>query len=456
MKKTHFIGIGGIGMSALAKVLLEKKMEVSGSDIVLSSISEELGSLGAKVHIGHDEKNIPEGATVIYSTGIAKDNPEFLFAIKNHLEVMHRSDLLVSLMEGKKSIAIAGTHGKTTTTSLIASIFTECGLSPSYAVGGYIKQYGTNGHYGKGDYFIAEADESDGTFVKYKPYGAIITNIGHDHMDYFATCERLKEAFLKFLFKVQSHKHLFWCYDNDYLRELNPHGICYGFSQGSTLLGSNFKQNGWHLSLDINYKGQRYKDITAPLVGFHNALNVLGAFGLALESGLSEDMIRKALLSFKGVKRRADVIAEKDGLLFIDDYAHHPTEIEATLRGLKSVLQEKRLVAVYQPHRFSRVKECLGLFGTVFNEADELIVTDIYPAGELPIEGINGMEIVKEIKGASPVPCIFVPQDELKAYLNGFIKKGDAVVFIGAGDISSFGRTFAASISFGKEAFVHT
>lgn len=447
MNKYHFIGIGGIGMSALAKILLERRGEVSGSDSAPSPIIDELRSLGAKVHIGHDEKHIPKDASIVYSTGISKENPEFQFAIKNHLPVMHRSDLLVTLMEKKKAIAIAGTHGKTTTTSLVATVFTECGLSPTYAVGGYIKQYGTNGQNGTGEYFIAEADESDGTFLKYKPFGAIVTNIGQDHMDYFGTKERLKEAFSKFFFRVHSHEHLFWCNDNKYLRELNPHGISYGFSDDAEVKGSNFKQEGWQLSLDIHYKGKAYKRVTAPLVGFHNALNVLGVFGFAIECGLEEEKIRKALLSFQGVKRRGDIIAEKEGMIFIDDYAHHPTEIAATLHGLKSVLQEKRLVAVYQPHRFSRVKECLGHFNGVFDNADELIVTDIYSAGEVPIEGLSSQNIVEEIVDESSVSCAFVPHHNLGSYLNGFIKNGDAVVFIGAGDISSFGRKYAAGFT---------
>lgn len=444
MKSTHFIGIGGIGMSALAKILLMQKIPVSGSDIASSYVTEELKSLGAKVYIGHEAKNVPQDAIVVYSTDIAKDNPEFLFAIKNHLEVMHRSDFLQKMMKGKKTIAIAGTHGKTTTTSLMATVFTECGMHPTFAVGGFVKNYRTNATWGKGEYFIAEADESDGTFLKYTPFGAIVTNIGMDHMNYFGTKERLTDAFLKFLFKVQSHEHLFFCKDNKYLNEICHHGVGYGFAEDSALKGSNFSQEGWRLFLDIRFQGKLYKKVEAPLVGFHNALNVLAVFGYAIASGIREEAVRAALLKFEGVKRRSDVIAEKEGVVFVDDYAHHPTEIASTLNGLKAVFQNKRLVAVYQPHRFSRVKDCKGSFGKIFDDADELIVTDIYSAGEAPIRDVSAMNIVGEVLEESDVPTVFVQQEKLHDYLNRFLKKGDAVVFMGAGDISSFGRQFAA------------
>lgn len=440
-------------MSALAKILLEENEMVSGSDLISSLITEELKKRGAKIYIGHDPKNVPEEASIIYSTEIpVKDNPEFQHGIKHHLPVMHRSDLLAELMKKKKSIAIAGTHGKTTTTSLAAAVFTECGLSPTYAVGGTIKQYGTNARSGSGEYFIAEADESDGTFLKYNPHGAIITNIGQDHMDYFGTKERLKDAFSKFFFKVQSHDHLFWCKDNKYLRELNPHGISYGFSEDAALRGSNFCQDGWNLSLDIHYKAKTHKNVFIPLVGFHNALNALSVFGLGLECGIDEQQLRKAFLAFKGVKRRADVIAEKEGVLFIDDYAHHPTEISSTLYGLRSILEEKRLVVVYQPHRYTRVKGCLGHFGKVFDHADEVIITDIYSSGETPIKGIDSQCIIDEVLTESEIRPLFVAQSQLESRLNNFLKSGDAVIFMGAGDISLFGRKYAGAFSLGKEA----
>lgn len=445
MKNTHFIGIGGIGMSALAKILLMQKHPVSGSDIASSYVTDHLKALGAKVHIGHDEKNIPHDSIIVYSTGISKDNPEFLHAIKNHMEVMHRSDLLAKMMKSKKGIAIAGTHGKTTTTSLMAAVFKESGMAPAFAVGGFIKQYGTNAMWGEGEYFIAEADESDGTFLKYTPYGAVVTNIGLDHMDYFGSKERLKDAFVKFLFKVQSHEHLFWCNDNKYLKELCTHGIGYGFSEDSILKGSNFRQEGWKLSLDIRFQGKLYKRVEAPLVGFHNALNVLAVFGYAVSSGIREETIREALLKFEGVKRRSDVIGESEGITFVDDYAHHPTEISSTLHGLREVFRNKRLVAVYQPHRYSRVKDCKGSFGKIFEDADELIVTDIYSAGETPIQGLDGRSIVEEVLDESRVSAVFVSKERLQEYLNRFLKKGDAVVFMGAGDISSFGRSYAAT-----------
>lgn len=444
MKSTHFIGIGGIGMSALAKILLMQKIPVSGSDIASSYVTEELKSLGAKVHIGHDARNVPQDAIVVYSTDITKDNPEFLFAIKNHMEVMHRSDLLQKMMKGKKTIAIAGTHGKTTTTSLMATVFTECGMHPTFAVGGVVKNYGTNALWGPGEHFIAEADESDGTFLKYTPFGAIVTNIGMDHMNYFGTKERLKEAFLKFLFKVQSHEHLFFCKDNKYLNEICHHGVGYGFSEDSALRGSNFRQEGWKLSLDIRFQGRLYNKVEAPLIGFHNALNVLSVFGYAVASGIREETVRAALLKFEGVKRRSDVIAKKEGIVFVDDYAHHPTEIASTLSGLKAVFQGNRFVIVYQPHRYSRVKDCKGSFGKIFDDADELIVTDIYSAGETPVQGVEAMNIVEEVLDESDVSTAFIPKEKLHEHLKRFLKKGDAVVFMGAGDISSFGRQFTA------------
>jgi UDP-N-acetylmuramate--alanine ligase len=436
VERCHFIGIGGIGMSGLARILLKKNVQVSGSDLSLSYITEGLIKEGAKVFVGHSSANITPEMTVVYSSDIKKDNPEYLQALNLKCTLLHRSDLLMQLMNNYKTLAIAGTHGKTTTTALLTWVLMEGQFDPSFAIGGVLPHLKTNAGHGKGEYFIAEADESDGTFLKYHPWGAIVTNIDTDHMDYYKTESNLTAAFNDFLRKIASPSHLFWCGDDQRLKALNPPGVAYGFQKHCRLHISHFHQEGWKIFFDITFQEKTYSKIELPLLGRHNALNAAAIFGLALSIGLSEDAIRQAFKSFKGIMRRCEIKVEFQGVTVIDDYAHHPTEISATLRGISEAVKEKRVLAIFQPHRFSRTKECLGTYGKIFDDADELFVTDIFGAGETPIAGLSSSQIVAELQANSKIPCRYVAREDLAKVISGYLRPHDVVVTLGAGDIT--------------------
>jgi len=437
----HFIGIGGIGMSALARICLEKNIKVTGSDIAPSETTKNLSVKGAHVFIGHSETHITPESTVIYSSSVTLDNPEYKFALKNGCRVLHRSDLLNELMQHSKTLAVTGTHGKTTTTALLTTVLNEANMEPSFAVGGITLGLKTNGAHGKGEYFVAEADESDGTFLKYLPFGAIVTNIDFDHMDFFKTKENLFDSFKTFFSK--SSKYLFFCGDDSELSKINEQtgtqGISYGLLESNLLRLSNFKQKGWHSFFDIKFEGKIHENVELSLIGEHNALNALAVFGLCLKLGIEHQIIRKAFQSFKGVGRRVEKKSEANGILMVDDYAHHPTEIEATLKGVRSAVLEKRLITVYQPHRYSRTESTLGSFKNVFNESSELIITDIYAAGETPIPGISHENILVELKDLK-IPVSYVPRKALAKTLQQHLRPHDVLISLGAGDITNLAQ----------------
>lgn len=436
LEKCHFIGIGGIGMSGLARLLLGKNALISGSDVSSSSVTDALVERGAKVYIGHSAKHIEADMTVVYSTDIKKDNPEYQAALHLKCPLIHRSALLQKLMESSHGLAIAGTHGKTTTSALLTWVLIKAGLAPSYAIGGIVPQLNSNAGSGQGAYFVVEACESDGTFLNYTPFGAIVTNIDFDHMDHFGNEERLVDAFRTFINKVLSPQHLFWCGDDFRLRSLYSHGISYGFSNDCILNASNFKQQGWSSFFDVEYNGKTYRQVELSLIGKHNALNALAVFGMALSLGIEETDIREGLKTFGGVLRRCEKKAETHGILFLDDYAHHPTEVYATLKGIRGAIGERRLVAVYQPHRYTRAKECMGLYGGVFNEVDVLFVTEIYAAREEPIPGITHDAIIAEIQSDLKTRCQYIEREKAPATLSSFLRPHDVLVTLGAGDVT--------------------
>lgn len=442
MQHCHFIGIGGIGMSGLARILLKKNIKVTGSDLSSNYVTEGLSKEGAQVFIGHSAKYVTPSTTVIYSTDIKPENPEYQAALSLECPMLHRSELLSQLMSGYRTLAVAGTHGKTTTSALLATVLAFEGLDPSYAVGGIIKQWQSNAEHGYGNYFVAEADESDGSFLKYKPYGAIITNIDFDHMDYYKTEDALKQAFRKFASQVVPSDNLFWCGEDSRLKSLNLPGVSYGFSSQCSLRAVNIVQNGWSTLFDIEYKGRRYYHIKLSLIGRHNVLNALGVFGLALASTVHEDHLRDAFDAFKGVSRRCDKRGEIDGILLIDDYAHHPTEVKTTLEGIRLAIGERRLIAIFQPHRYTRTKDCLGTYAGIFDSADEVIVTDIYGAGEAPIEGVTSDAVLSEIKKCSSISCRYLPRKNLASALGEILLPQDVVVTLGAGDITKLSSEY--------------
>ena len=438
-KHYHFIGIGGVGMSALAWILLKKGEIVSGSDLKASSVLEELKKVGAEVFVGHDVKNVKNPHAVIYSTDIPKDNPEYLYAKKLGIPLLHRSELLAQMMEGYVPLLVTGTHGKTTTASLLSFILVEAGLDPTYALGGYLCNTHSNCRYGKGIYFAIEADESDGTFLNYPSFGAIITNVEHDHMNYWKTEEALLKGFAQFGTQVGSKGHLFWCHDDLLLKSLNLGGYSYGFHEKADLVIESFQQIQWKMSFDVRFEGKHYRNLEIPLIGAHNVLNSSAVFGLGLKLDISEKALRKGLKSFKGIGRRVEKLGEAREISFYDDYAHHPTEIFATLRALKSALHGKRIIALFQPHRFSRTQYCLDDFAEAFAYADQVILTDIYAAGEPPIPGITPEKVLSRMRLGGCKKAKYIQREQLTDHLIKTLQSGDVLITMGAGDITAVG-----------------
>lgn len=436
LNEVHFIGIGGIGMSGLARLLLYAGANVSGSDAASSYVTEGLIKEGARVFIGHSSTHIELKMTVVYSSDIKQDNPELQAAARMNCKVLHRSELLAKLMSGYRSLAVAGTHGKTTTSSLLSWVLEQGGLDPAFAVGGIVSHFQSNARHGRGDYFVAEADESDGSFLQYQPWGAIITNIGLDHLAYYQTEAALVHAFEQFFQKVLSSEHLFWCGDDPRLARLGIPGISYGKGSGCRLRASDFQQRGWAMSFDVHFEGRFYPKVEAALIGNHNALNALAVFGMAVKLGLEEEKIRIALKSFGGVQRRCEKKGEQGGVLVLDDYGHHPTEIRTTLEGIRKAVQKRRLIAVFQPHRYTRTRDCLGTYGAVFTAADIFVVTDIYGAGEEPIEGITHESILEELRPHMAIPLYYIPREVLESQLLKIVQPQDVVVTFGAGDLN--------------------
>lgn len=436
----HFIGIGGIGMSALARILIEKGDKVQGTDLGSTGLTQSLKEAGASIFQGHDKNHIKPEMTVVYSSAIQPHHPEFQEAQNLRLQILHRSELLSSLMQDRHGLVVTGTHGKTTTTTLLAYLLTVAGFEPSFALGGVSLNLNTNGSFGKGRYFVAEADESDGSFLKHPCAGAIVTNLENEHLDYWKTEEALKSAFRQFGERVANVHLFFWCADDPNLAQLGYRGWSYGFSENADLRVLHFRQEEWKIVFDITFQGKTYENITAPLVGKHNALNAAAVFGLGLQLGLEESVIRKAFASFKGIKRRLEKKGEVRAVEVYDDYAHHPQEIRCTLEALKTVIGERRLVVAFQPHRYTRTQNCYQEFITAFDAADVVLMTEIYPAGESPIPGICSEALVKEIQQKGHPEIYLIERQQMASYLTGFLKPHDVLVSMGAGDITYLGE----------------
>jgi len=433
----HFIGLGGIGMSALARILLQRGGSVQGSDLKSSRILEELEKEGAKVQIGHRADFVQENATIVYSSDIKDDNVEWLKAKEKNLKVLHRSDLLHELMKDQKSLLVTGTHGKTTTTALLAFALIEAGLDPSFALGGLMRPFNAdsniNGKSGSGEYFVAEADESDGSFLKTSGFAAIVTNLENDHLEYWGSERMLDLAFQQFIAQTE---HLFWCCDDERLSKLKTKGTSYGFSNKANLQIKRFRQTKKGILFDLG----KYKDIELALMGRHNALNGAAVFGLLLSLGVSESLIRSAFQKFSGTARRLEFKGEKHKVAVYDDYGHHPNEIRATLKALRDHINERRLVVVFQPHRYTRVRDLFEEFTTCFADADEVMMTDIYSAGEAPITGITSATLYAKMREKLGSKVHFFPRTHLESGVASFLKPLDVVLTIGAGDVTQTGE----------------
>jgi len=448
----HFIAIGGIGMSALASILLERGTSVSGSDVVQSYVTKGLEKLGAKISIGHAAENLPPSAIIVYSTAITADNPEMAYAKKAGYPLIHRAELLAELMESHAALLVAGTHGKTTVSSLLAHVLVAAGASPSFAVGGIVQSLKKNGGAGSGPYFVAEACESDGTFLLYPGYGGIITNIDNDHLDYWKEMPALIDGYRRFIENMREKEHLYLCADDPVLKSLSTgtkEGSAiptktYGFDLSADVRIAQFRQHGWKIAIDLEIENRRYREIEIPLAGRHNAQNAAAVFALVLSLGITEDTIREGFLSFKGIARRLEKKGKMRGVEIYDDYGHHPTEIAATLEAVREGLQGRRLVVAFQPHRYTRTRDCLEEFGPSFRAADLVYVTDIYSAGEKPIPGIDTPALMAHMQKANLRMLRYSSRRELAQHLAKALCKDDTLITMGAGDITKVGGELLA------------
>lgn len=441
-KKMHFIGIGGIGMSGIAEILMNLGYEVSGSDLKSSEQTMRLESRGAKIFIGHFPSNITDYHVVVTSSAIDYSNPEIIEARKRNIPIIHRSEMLAELVRLKHGIGVAGTHGKTTTSSMLASVLNDGGMNPTAVIGGKVFNFGSNARVGEGEYIVFEADESDGSFLKLLPSIAIVTNIDADHLDHYKYFEAVKDAFLTYINNIPFYGYSVLCLDDNIIRELLPRVerpfYTYGFNEDADFTAHNVRMENGKTCFICNYKKEPVGEFELSQLGNHNVLNSLSVIAVALELGLKYEAIRDGLKNFEGVGRRLERIGEKNGILVMDDYGHHPTEIRATLSALKSL--GRRIVVIFQPHRYSRTELLWDEFGQSFAHADEVFLADIYPAGEDPIDGVSTELICQAVKKHENREAHHVPKfEDIAASVLEVLKKGDVVITLGAGDIHKIG-----------------
>lgn len=434
------IGIGGAGMSGIAEVLLSQGYEITGSDLAPSAVVTTLRDLGAKIAIGHAAANVGDAQVVVKSTAIGEDNPEVAEARSRKIAVIPRAEMLAELMRLRYGIAIAGTHGKTTTTSLTASIFENAGVDPTVIIGGRLNVYGANAHPGRGKYLIAEADESDGSFLCLFSIINIVTNIDADHLDHYGNKEAIAAAFLQFMNNAPFYGLNVVCGDDPVVRRLLPRVkrpvLTYGFGPENDLRAVMLEEGA--VSRFEVWRGEtQLGQVCLPQPGRHNILNALAAIGVALAVDIPFQCCVDGLAAFKGVGRRFEVRGEKNGVTVVDDYGHHPVEIAATLKAARTVFPGRRLVAAFQPHRFSRTQALFGDFCKVFSAADELLLTEIYPASEKPVPGVSGLSLAQGIRQICDLPLSYCQTlDELLATLEKTLKPGDVLLTMGAGSIT--------------------
>jgi len=446
--KVHFVGIGGIGMSGIAEVLLNLGYSVSGSDSKGSEIVENLKARGAVIGLGHFAENVQRAApdVVVVSSAVLADNPEVVAAKKLNIPVIPRAEILAELMRLKTGVAVAGTHGKTTTTSMAAVVFNEAGLDPTMVIGGRLNVIGSNAKLGKGEYLVAEADESDGSFMHLSPVITIVTNIDDDHLDFHHNMENLKNLFISFINKVPFYGVAVLCVDDGNIRSilgsLEKKYITYGIKHKADIRVENLKEKKYGSEFEVLYRGKKLGKFTLNIPGIHNVLNSLAVIGAAIETGIRPADVKRGLAKFNGVMRRFEKLGEKNGITVIDDYGHHPTEIMATLKAARS-LKPRRLIAVFQPHRYSRTKILFEKFGRAFKEASLVVLTDIYAASEKPIPNVTAELVANSIRNNGKKVIYKKNKEDIPGYLQEICKKGDLVLILGAGDIRKTGEEFA-------------
>ena len=441
-QKIHFIGIGGVGMSGLAAVLHALGRKVTGSDASQSSYAERLETMGIHIYYGHKAEQGEGADAFVVSTAIRQDNPELVWAKEKGIPILHRSDVMAYICNSRRGVAIAGAHGKTTTTGMVSKIFMENQMEPTILIGASVPALGGNAFFGRGVHAITEADESDGSFLKLHPAIALITNVEDDHLDHYGSMDNLMKSFGDFLEGIQPGGWGILCSDCKEtltLADRIPAGrvVRYGFLPEDDARAENVTFQSTGSQFTLVWQGKVLGEIILPLPGRHNVLNALGAATIALLEGISYPGIAKSLASFHGAHRRFQRHGEVAGIQVIDDYAHHPTELKATLSAAKQVHPEGRIVAVFQPHRYSRTKQLVEEFSRSFDKADVLVLTDVYSAGEDPIDGVDGLFLKDKIKENTGIEAVYVPRwQDLADKIEPLLKEGDLVLTLGAGSIN--------------------
>ncbi len=452
----HFVGIGGIGMSGIAEVMHNLGYRVQGSDIAEGYVVEGLRARGIKVMIGHKAENLGDAAVVVTSTAVRRDNPEVVAALELRVPVVRRAEMLAELMRLKNTVAVAGTHGKTTTTSMVAALLDAGGVDPTVINGGIINSYGSNARLGASDWMVVEADESDGSFLRLDGTIAVVTNIDPEHLDHYGSFDRVRQAFVEFIENVPFYGAAVLCIDHPEVQAVIPkvrdrRVITYGFSAQADVRGEGVTPypGGNRFTAVLRARDgsfRRIEDIALPMPGRHNVQNALAAVAVAVEMGVADEVIRTGFAKFGGVKRRFTKVGEVDGVSVIDDYGHHPVEIRAVLAAAREGVRG-RVIAVVQPHRYTRLRDHMDEFQTAFNDADMVYAAPVYPAGERPIEGVNSDTMVAGMKerGHRSAHVIAGP-DALADALAGTVQPGDMVVCLGAGDITKWAAGLADGI----------
>jgi UDP-N-acetylmuramate--alanine ligase len=448
--KVHFVGIGGIGMSGIAELLLNLGYSVSGSDLKPSETTARLAKLGGKIHQGHDAVHVADADVVVISSAVRRDNPEVTAARKLKIPVIPRAEMLAELMRLKEGIAIAGSHGKTTTTSMAAHLLAHAGLDPTAVVGGKVNTFGSNAKLGKGDFIVVEADESDGSFLHLTPTIAVVTNIDPEHMDHWKSEAALRKGFVDFVNRVPFYGLAILCADHPVVRSLIPdlekRFVTYGLSPEAgkaDYWAEQVKVEGNQVSFEAFREEKSMGRFSVSMVGRHNAQNALAVLALADAMGIPAKVTREALADFKGVQRRFTLRGEARGATVIDDYGHHPAEVRATLQGAKEAFG-RRVVCLFQPHRYTRTRDLMDDFAAAFGGADVLLVTDVYAASEEPIPGVSGETLAAAVRKAGHGDASWVERSKLAAVAADRVKAGDLVITLGAGDITHVGPELLA------------
>ena len=451
VRSIHFVGIGGIGMSGIAEVLLAHGYDVTGSDLRESETAARLRQLGAAVHIGHRAENVSGADVLVFSSAVKRDNPELVSARERAIPVIPRAEMLAELMRLKDGIAIAGSHGKTTTTSLVATVLRDAGLDPTVIIGGKLNALGTNAARGAGSLLVTEADESDGSFLHLSPTIAVITNIDAEHLDYYGDHDEVKQAFVRFANRVPFYGLVVACLDHPHVQDVLPRidkrVASYGFAAHAEYRAKNPTANGLQTSFEVVRRGVSLGQFEVRMPGNHNVLNALATIAVADEVGVALTQVKASLASFTGVQRRFTVVGEHQGITIVDDYGHHPAEVEVTLEAAQRAYG-RRLVVAFQPHRYSRTLHCFDELTRAFNRADVLLLADVYAAGEEPIAGAESAQLARAIRSHGHRDVTHVPQvDALALALSERIQAGDVVITMGAGNITQVGRSLLALLT---------